>query len=99
VTEGAVAHNYDTVLLTPWDHSMLDRTLFQVVENLITSQLALASNPANIFKVRKIEVADAPGKDFSLALKLLERRDRILWRMLAAPMQKEAVQPVGVQAS
>ena len=99
MTEGAVAHNYDTVLLTPWDHGMLDRALFQVVENLITSQIALAGDPANIFKVRQIEVAYAPGKDFSLALKLLERRDRILKRMLAAPVQKEAVQPVGVKAS
>ena len=78
VTKWAVGNHSDTVLLTPRNYGVLDRPLPQMVEDLIADETVLTSNLPDRFQVGHIEVAHAPCENLSLALKLLEGRDRLL---------------------
>jgi hypothetical protein len=98
VSERTVGNDCDAVPLAPRDHSVLYRALLQVVKNLVADQSVPAGNFPCFFKIGHIEVAYAPGENFSLALKLLESRERSLQRMLATPMQEVTIQPVRPEA-
>jgi len=98
VPERAIADHGDVVHLTPGEHGVLDGARLQMVEDLIADQTTISSNVPDLFKVRHIEVTDAPGEDLTLMLQLLEGRDRLLQRVLAAPVQQVSIQPVGFQA-
>ena len=51
---------------------MFDGTLLQMIENLIADKTIIAGDLPGFFKIRHIEVADPPGEDLALKLKLLE---------------------------
>jgi hypothetical protein len=95
--EGAVAHDGDTVLLAPGNHGMLDRPVLQMVEHLVAGDSAFAGDAHGFVEVGYVEIANAPRADFSVALKPLEARDRLLQRMRTAPVQQVAVEPLGLQ--
>lgn len=98
VSERAVGNDGDAVPLAPRDHGVLYGALLQVVKNLVAGQSVSAGNFPCLFKIGHIEVADAPGENFPLALKLLESRERFVQRMLATPVQEVTIQPVGSKA-
>src|SRR5215813_4850397 len=85
MTERAVSSHRDIMLFTPGQHVVLDGSLLQVVQHLVTNNAALASNGPSLFKIVHIEVAHAPGEDLSRASKLFESREGFLQRKLAAP--------------
>jgi hypothetical protein len=87
VTEWTVTHYCDTVLLTPGNDRVLDGALFQMVKHLIASDSAVACYSPCLFEIGHVEVAQAPGKDFPIALELLEGSERFGQRMLAPPVQ------------
>ena len=99
MTERAVCDYGDPMLLTPGDHSVFDRSLFQMVKDLIADERTLASDLLDCFKVRHIEVAHTPGENLPLVLKLLEGSDRLLQWVLTAPVQQIRVQPIGMKSS
>src|SRR5690349_11694628 len=68
-----------------------------MVEDLIAGETAFTGDLSGCFKVGHIEVAYAPGENLPLALKLLEARDRVLQRVLAAPVQEVGIQPIGFE--
>ena len=77
VAERAVSYHGDTVLLTPGNHRVLNRTLFQMVEDLVADRATRAGDSPCLFKIGRVEVAHAPGEDLPLALELLEGRDGV----------------------
>src|SRR6267142_3663829 len=83
VTERAVGDHGDAMPLAPPEHGVLDRALFQVVQDLIARERALAGDRAGLIEIGRVEVAHAPREDLSLALKLLERGERVFQRVLA----------------
>jgi hypothetical protein len=83
VAEWAGGDHGDTVLLTPGNHRMVDRTLFQMVENLFADWPTRSGDPPCLFKIAYVEVAHAPGEDLPLALELLEGRDGVHKRVFA----------------
>jgi hypothetical protein len=95
MTERAISDNCNIVLDTPWEHSVFNRALLQVIEDLIADE-RICDAPS-FFQVGLVEVADAPGEDLPLALKLFKRSIRVFERLCAAPMQKIAIESVGVQ--
>lgn len=99
MTERAICDYGDPMLLTPGDHSVFDRSLSQMVKDLIADERTLASDLLDCFKVRHIEVAHAPAENLPLVLKLLEGSDRLLQWVLTAPVQQIRVQPIGMKSS
>src|SRR5258705_5777688 len=87
------------MLLAPWNHCVLDRALLQMVQDLVAGDTAVADDLPGFVQIRHVEVAHAPGQDLALALKLLESRERVLERILAAPVQEIAVEAIGLQPS
>ena len=45
MAEGTVGNHGDAVLFAPGDHTVLDRALLQMVENLVAREVAIAGNP------------------------------------------------------
>ena len=80
--ERRVADYSDAVLLTPGEDSMFDGTLLQMIENLIADKTIIAGDLPGFFKIRHIEVADPPGEDLALKVKLLEGLEGVLQRVL-----------------
>src|SRR5438552_12325496 len=81
---------------------MFDRTLFQVIENLIADEMMLVDVPDNfqsLVEVCFIKVAHAPGKDLAVAMELIECGKGVRQRIRTAPMQKIAIKPVGPESS
>ena len=77
---------------------MLDRPLFQVVEDLVAGDAALAGNLPGLLQVGLVEVAHSPREDLPRLPEPLEGRERLLEGVRAAPVQEVAVQPVGTEA-
>ena len=84
------------VLFAPGDHSMFDAAFLKVIEDLIAGKAARASDCQDLLKIFDIKVAHAPGEDFSLLLKRIEGRDGFPQRMRPTPVQKIAIEPVGL---
>lgn len=99
MTKRAVGDHGDIVPLTPGNNGMLNRTLLQMVENLIASEVTLASDLNHSLKVRHIEVADAPGRDFPGVFELLKGGDCFPQRVTTRPVEEVAIETVGSQAS
>src|SRR5262249_11688338 len=93
VTERRIGNNGNAVLPAPWDDRVFDRALFKMIEHLIAGELALTCNVQNFAEIVAIEIADAPGSDFSRALKLLERSDRVCKWIRSAPVKQIAIEP------
>ena len=99
MAERAVGDDSHAVLLAPGDDRVLDRALFQMIEDLIAGQTTTADDFQDRFKVGHVKVADTSGEDLPLATEPLERRNRLRERVLATPVQKITIQPVGLEAS
>jgi hypothetical protein len=81
---------------------MLDRSLLQVIENLIADELMLADIPdclQSLIEVCFLKVANAPGENLAFAKKLIEGGEGIFQRIATAPMQQIAIEPVGPESS
>src|SRR5277367_5714622 len=98
MTKRAIGDHGHIVFLTPGNDRVLDRTFLQMVKNLIASDVALARDLNHRFKVRHIEVAYTPGRDFSGLLELLKSRDGFPQRVTTGPVQEVAIETVGSQA-
>jgi hypothetical protein len=57
-----------------------------MVKNLIAGTMSAAGDGFGRSEVGRIEVAHSPGKNFPLALKLFECRNRVRQWVVAAPM-------------
>src|SRR5262249_55875133 len=77
VAKRAVAHQRDAVFLTPGQHRVLDSPFLKVVQDLIAGYVARAGDLERLLQVGDVKIADAPGENLPLALKLLERADRV----------------------
>jgi hypothetical protein len=55
------------MLLAPGKYSMLDRTLLQMVKDLITGEPTWAGDFLDFFEVGDIEVTHTPREDFPFA--------------------------------
>ena len=97
MTERRIGDHGDAVLRAPRNHGVLDRALLQMVEYLVTGDLALAGDRQQFVKIVGIEIADAPAADFPGAGQFLERGDGFIKRIRTAPMQQVTIEPVGVQ--
>ena len=62
--EGAIADDGHVPLLTPRDHGVLDRPLLEVVEDLITGDVAVTGDRPRLFEVGHVEVAHAQARIF-----------------------------------
>jgi len=98
MTEGAVSDHSDAMLFAPGDHGVLDRTLLQVVEDLVSGKMPVPGNPSDRVEFTHVEVTDAPRQDFPVALELLEGANGVLQGVLPGPVQKVTIQPIGLQA-
>jgi hypothetical protein len=98
VTEWTIGDHGDAIAFAPWDHRVLDRALAQMVEHLVADRMACPSDPVDFDEIVNIEIADAPRQDLPLSAKPLEGGDRILGRMRSAPVQKIAIEAVGLEA-
>src|SRR5690348_7819628 len=76
---------------------MLDRALTEMIENLIAGDLVLARDGEGFGEILLVEIADAPREDLAFTLELVKRGKGLGERMLAAPMQEIAVEPVGLE--
>ena len=65
MAERRIGDDGDTVLLAPRDHRVLDRALLQMIEHLVAGDLALARDIEQFVEIVSVEIADAPGADFS----------------------------------
>jgi hypothetical protein len=74
---------------------VLDRALLQVIQHLIARRHG--TGVREFLKIAHVEVADSPGKDFAVALQLLEGADGFLERVAAAPMQQITVKTIGLE--
>lgn len=81
----------------PRDHGVLDRAFLQMIEHLIAGDLPLACDGKQLVEIVLIEIADAPGTDLSRRDEFVERRDRFLERIGAAPVQQIAVEVIGTE--
>src|SRR6266568_4792483 len=70
-----------------------------MVENLIANQTILTSDRSGLFKIGHIEVTHTPAQYLARVLKFLESCDCVVQRVAAAPVQKVAIQPVGLKAA
>src|SRR5580765_8439191 len=70
-----------------------------MIEDLIAGETADTGDVPRLFKVRLIEVTDAPGKYLTLLLQLLKSPDCLFERVRAPPVQEITVEPAGLQAS
>jgi len=77
---------------------MLDRTLLQVVQHLIARRVPRTRDRRDLFEIRNVEVAHAPGQDLAGPDQCVEGLDRFLQGMGTAPVKQVAIQPVGSQA-
>lgn len=92
--ERRIGDDGDAVLLAERDHLVLDRALPQMIKHLVAGDFVFSGDRQRFLEIARVEIADAVGKDFSLAFQFLERGKGFLERMLAAPMQKIAIEPV-----
>src|SRR4029078_12278050 len=81
----------NAVLLAPRDHGVLDRAFLQVVEHLIASDVALARDIEQLVEIISVEIADAPGADFSGSNQFVERRDCLLHGIGVALIQHATI--------
>ena len=95
MTKRAIGDNGNIVFHTPWEHSVFNRALLKVIEDLIANE-RICDAPS-LYQVGLIEVAHAPGENLPLALELLKCSNRVFQRLCAAPVQKIAIESVGVQ--
>jgi hypothetical protein len=95
MTKRAIGDDGNIVLYTPREHSVFNRALLQMIEDLIANE-RICDAPS-FCQIDLIEVTDAPGKNLPLILKLLKRSDRVFKRLCATPVQKIAIESVGVQ--
>ena len=77
VTERRVGDDGDAMPLAPRDHRVLDRTFLQMIEHLIAGDAAIAGDIAQFVEIVGIEIAHAPGADFSGRDQFVERRDGV----------------------
>ena len=59
--ERAVSDNGHIVFLAPGNNSMLDCSLFQMIEHLIASNFSFSCNYQGLIQVIRIKIAYAPG--------------------------------------
>src|SRR5712691_10701668 len=97
MAEWRIGDDSNTMLLTPRDHGVFDRALLHMIEHLVASDLALARDRKQLTEIVAVEIADAPGTDFSGSDQFIERRNRLLERIGAAPMQQVAIEVIGLQ--
>jgi hypothetical protein len=67
---------------------VFDGSLLEVLEDLIASDAAAASDRTYFLQVGYIEITYSPGEDFSIPAQLLEGRECLLQRISAAPMKQ-----------
>ena len=65
VAERRIGDDRDAVLLAPRNHRVLDRAFLQMIEHLVAGDPALARDREQFVEIVGIEIADAPGADFS----------------------------------
>ena len=63
MAERRIGDDGDTVLLAPRDHRVLDGAFLQMIEHLVTGDLALARDIEQFVEIVAIEIADAPRTD------------------------------------
>ena len=97
MAERRIGDDGNAVLLAPRDHRVLDRAFLQMIEHLVAGDLALARDRQQFVEIVGVEIADAPGADFSGSDQFVERRHRLLERIGAAPVQQIAIELVGLQ--
>src|SRR6516225_8792852 len=97
VAKRRVGDHRDTMPLAPWNHRMLDGPLIEVIEHLVAGNLAFTGNVENLVEIVGVEIADAPGADFSRALELLERSDRVGKRIAVTPLQEIAIEAIDLE--
>jgi hypothetical protein len=68
VAKRAISSYRDAMLLAPRDHVVFHSTLLQVVEHLIAGEATVAGDAPGLFEVGDVEIADAPGENFSCSL-------------------------------
>src|SRR5690606_3128902 len=83
--------------LAAGNYGTLDGALLQVIQHLVAGYAARPGDSQQLGHVVLIEVAHAPGEDFSRLPQRFETGDRLGQRLAAAPVQQIAVQPVGLQ--
>jgi hypothetical protein len=66
-----------------------------MIKDLVANE-RICDTPS-FYKVGLIEVAYAPGENLPLVLKLLKRSNRVFQRLCATPVQKIAIESIGVQ--
>ena len=98
VAVGAVGDNRDAVFFAPRDNGVLDRTFAQMVEDLVAGRMAPTCDRPHGVEIGRIEVAHAPRQDLAFAPEPLERANRVFQRIRARPVQKIAIQAVGLEA-
>src|SRR6478735_2182270 len=65
VAERRIGDDGNAVALAPRDHPVFDRALLQMIEHLVAGDLALARDRQQFAEIVGVEIADAPGGDFS----------------------------------
>src|SRR5580692_1959084 len=85
------------MLSAPRKYGVFDRTLLQVIENLIARWMSGAGNRGHFVQILDVEIADAPGANFALRGERLERGNGFLERHAPAPVEQVAIEPIGAQ--
>src|ERR1700761_9427221 len=98
MTQWTVSHHRHFVLLTPGNDGIFNGPLLEVIKDLVTGKPTFIGEAPDLFQIVDVEIAHTPGEYFSFVTQLLEGGDRFLQRMAPAPMQKVAIQAVGLEA-
>src|ERR1700722_14918936 len=78
-----VGRHRDTIFLAPRKDRMFNGPLLQAVEHLIASTHDVFVGRFQIFEIKYVEVADAPGQYLAVTLQALKCRYGLLKRMWA----------------
>src|SRR5690242_16440031 len=96
--KGTIGHDRDIMALAPGDDRMLDGAFAEMVENLVAGDLAFARDTKGLAEIILVEIADSPGEYLTFSLEVFEGAEGFGERILAAPMQEIAIEPVRLEA-
>jgi hypothetical protein len=79
MTKRAVRHHRQPVLLAPGNDRIFHGAFLQVIQDLITDEVALFRHLPCFHEIRYVEVADSPREDHPIGSELLKARGCSRW--------------------
>ena len=98
MSKWAVGKDSDSMFLAPRKNFGFDRAPFQVIKNLIAHEMTSWRDLPRLAEITYVKIADSPGEDLAVLLKLLEGGNHVRQGIPAAPVQEVTIKPIGIEA-